>query len=68
MNAKFCWANYLMNGSYDVLVWASEADSINDDGSKAIARKTIEVDRDADAHAVIAAKMGLTDADKIEIA
>ncbi len=29
------------NDGYDVLVWATEADSVNDDGAKAIARYTI---------------------------
>jgi len=64
---KFCFANDLLNGTYDVLVWASEAESVNDDGAKAIARKTIRVADDADARLVIADKMGLTDADEIEI-
>lgn len=67
MTSKFCLANDLMNGSCDVLVWDSEAESINDDGAKAIARKTIRVADDDDARAVIAARMGLTDADEIEI-
>lgn len=67
MAGKFCLANDLMNGSYDVLVWASEAESINDDGARAIARKTIRVADDADAREVVAVKMGLTDADEIEI-
>jgi hypothetical protein len=29
------------NDGYDVIVWATETDSVNDDGGKAIARYTI---------------------------
>jgi hypothetical protein len=32
---------FAANDGYDVIVWATEADSINDDGAKAIARYTV---------------------------
>jgi hypothetical protein len=32
---------FTSNDGYDVLVWANESDSVNDDGAKAIARYAI---------------------------
>lgn len=34
-------ANWMGGDKYDVLVWDSEAESVNDDGAKAVRRETV---------------------------
>lgn len=63
---KFAVANWTGNNEYDVTVWASEAESVNDDGANAIDRRTVTAD---ESHIIesIREAMGLTDADEIDL-
>jgi hypothetical protein len=62
----FCFATWVGGNEYDALVWASEADSVNDDGANATARKTVTVN-ESDIEGSIRKAMGLTDADEVEL-
>lgn len=62
----YAFATWTGGDNYDVLVWSSEAESINDDGARAIARKTVTVDP-ADISGSIRAEMDFTEDDEVEL-
>ena len=66
MNMYAFATNLCRDNQYDVLVWDTEADSINDDGAKAIARETVTVD-ETDISGSIRSAMGLDADAEIEL-
>lgn len=62
----YAFATWLGGNRYDVVIWDSEEDSVNDDGMKAIARRTVTVDEN-DIAGSIQDAMGLSDTDDVEV-